>query len=349
MRVLVLGGSPRHFGGVETFCSRAVQALADHLPSPRLRYAGTYTAYLSLRTLPQLASGLAGVVRFRLGGRGVVWLQYVNLPDLAYILVARALGLRVMVTPHLGRNWRSQQDRSLRALSRILLGRAQRIALLASTQAEEIALPAGVPQTAISTFLPAEVLQPAPRAANNGPLRLLHASRLSREKGTFKVIEVAAALRNAGVPFTLEIAGGADEAFFAQLRAMIAAHDLAAHVTLTGWIEPAALMDRLRASDVLVHLSTIDSYPLIMLEALACGMFPIALDLAGARDIVGRFDGLIVNPAADVTETAAFLAVAEPEALRRRGQAQAANVRAALGWPAAAAQLEKALRETAQG
>ncbi|WP_121115526.1 glycosyltransferase family 4 protein [Croceibacterium ferulae] len=347
MRILVLGGSPRHFGGVETFCSRAMQALSDHLPSSKVRHGGTYTAYLSARTLPQLLGGIGGVVRFRLGGRGVVWLQYVNLPDLAYILIARALGLRVMVTPHLGRNWRSQRDPRLRALSRMLLGRAQRIALLAPTQAEEIALPADVPQSAISTFLPAEVLQPVPRADDTGPLRLLHASRLSREKGTFKVIEVAAALRDRGVPFTLEIAGGADEATFVRLRAMIADHDLADSVTLTGLIAPAALMDRLRASDVLVHLSTIDSYPLIMLEALACGMFPIALDLAGARDIVGRFDGLIVNPTADVAETAAFLATADPDALRQRGQAQAGNVRAALGWPTAAAQLAQALQQTA--
>ncbi|KHL24832.1 hypothetical protein PK98_13170 [Croceibacterium mercuriale] len=332
---------------METFCTRAVQALADHFPALSVRHAGTYTAYLSARTLSQLLGGIAGVARFRLGGHGVVWLQYVNLPDLAYILVARALGLRVMVTPHLGSNWRSQRDPRLRALSRSLLGRAQRIALLAPTQAEEVALPGRVPQSAVSTFLPAEVLLPVPRAAQTGPLRLLHASRLSREKGTFKVVEVAAALRDRGVPFTLEIAGGADEATFVALRALIAAHDLAAHVHLTGWIEPAALMERLRVSDVLVHLSTIDSYPLIVLEALACGMFPIALDLAGARNIVGRFDGLIVDPAADIAQTAAFLATAEADDLRRRGQAQSARVRESLGWQAAAAQLAQALQQTA--
>ncbi|WP_347302198.1 glycosyltransferase family 4 protein [Croceibacterium sp. TMG7-5b_MA50] len=348
MHVLILGGSPRHFGGVETFCSRAIAALGEHAPDIDARHGGTYTAYLRPRTLPQMVRGMVDVVRFRAEGGGLVWLQWVNLPDLAYILLARMLGLRVLVTPHLGSNWRSQRSGLLRGLSRWLLGRAHAIALLAPTQAEEVALPANVAQTAITTFLPAAILAPMATPTHDGPLRLLHAARLSREKGSFRAVEVAAGLKERRVPFTLEIAGSADENTFAALRRSIAEAGLEAEVTLTGWIDPDRLSDRLRQSDVLVHLSTIDSYPLIVLEALACGMFPLVLDLAGARDIVGRFDGVVVPQDDAVPGAVDALAATSTEELRARGRAQMQPLRDRLGWPAATAQLAGSLRETAR-
>ena len=43
-----------------------------------------------------------------------------------------------------------------------------------------------------------------------------------------------------------------------------------------------------------MHLSTLDSYPLIVLEALACGVYPLCLDLAGARNIIEKYHGTIV-------------------------------------------------------
>jgi glycosyltransferase involved in cell wall biosynthesis len=148
------------------------------------------------------------------------------------------------------------------------------------------------------------------------------------------------------VPFTLEIAGSADDATFAALRAAIADAGLEQEVTLTGWIDPDRLSDRLRQSDVLVHLSTIDSYPLIVLEALACGMFPVVLDLAGARDIVGRFDGIVVPEAGAADAAVTALAGLSADELRMRGRAQMQPLRDRLGWPAAGAQLAAALTTT---
>jgi glycosyltransferase involved in cell wall biosynthesis len=346
VRILVLGGSPRHFGGVETFCTRAVAALGEHAPQLGARHAGTYTAYLRPRTLPQMLGGMAGLVRFRDSGEGVVWLQWVNLPDLLYIPLARMLGLRVLVTPHLGSNWRSQRSGLLRRVSRWLLGRAHRIALLAPTQAEEVALPANVPQTQITTFLPAAILAPMPVPTHDGPLRLLHAARLSPEKGSFRAIEVAAGLKARGVPFTLEIAGSADDATFAALRTAIADAGLEREVALTGWIDPDRLSDRLRQSDVLVHLSTIDSYPLIVLEALACGVFPVCMELAGARDMIESYAGHVVGTADPAAEIAAFLAGADAAALRAETLAAAARVREDYHWNNCAAALERALGDT---
>jgi hypothetical protein len=43
------------------------------------------------------------------------------------------------------------------------------------------------------------------------------------------------------------------------------------------------MQQALREADVLVHLSTIDSFPLIVLEALAAGTLPLVFPMAGSR------------------------------------------------------------------
>jgi len=345
MRLLILGGSPAHIGGVETFCDRAGAALRRHDPHVDITRIATGTAYLSLRTLPLVLRGLSDLARHRLGGRGTVWLQYVNLPDLGYLLAARMLGFKVIVTPHLGKDWRSERVPALRGLSRTLLRLADRIALLARTQQEEIALPTRVPRSMIRTFLPAEVLEPKPASERHaGPLRLVHASRLSEAKGSFLVIDVCAKLRDAGIPFSARIIGSADADTQARLEAMIADRQLAREVELVGWTPPSALIGHLREADVLIHLSRVDSYPLIVLEALASGMVPVAMDLAGARDMIETYDGAIVGTQSPVDEAAAYLQRTAPADLRRRGAREADRVRADFAWDEAAAQLATVLR-----
>jgi len=345
MKIIILGGSPSNFGGVETFCERAKSALGSCSDRHDVTWLTTSTAYLNFSRLPGLLRGMAQFARMRLDGAGVVWLQYVNLADLGYLALGKLLGFRVVVTPHLGTNWRSQKSGPLRWLSRTLLGLADSIALLARTQAEEISLPEHTPRVMIHTFLPADVLRDIPLRQHDGSLRLLHASRLSEAKGTFLVIDTAGMLRRQGTPFTVQIIGSADEATVGGLQQAIASQELASKVELVGFVAPDLLMERLREADVLVHLSSVDSYPLIMLEALACGVFPIALDLAGARDIVSRFDGHIVSGEGAAEQAAAFLSASDPDELRRRAHHQAQRVREAFGWERAAALLEEALSE----
>jgi glycosyltransferase involved in cell wall biosynthesis len=344
MRLLILGGSPAHRGGVETFCARASEALKLRAPQIAVTRVATGTAYFKLANVPALFAGLARLARFRAGGRGLVWLQYVNLPDLGYLLAARLLGLKVVVTPHLGKNWRSERNRILRTVSHMLLCLADRMALLAKTQEQEIVLPKRVPRSLIRTFLPAEVLEhritTPPRARH---LRLLHASRLSEAKGSFLMIDVCAKLRDAGIAFSARIVGAAEEDIYARLRAAITDQKLDAQVELVGWVPPCALPDYLRDADILIHLSQIDSYPLIVLEAQASGMLPVAMDLAGARDMIETYDGTIVSALRPVDEAADFLIHADPADLRRRGAHEASRVRSDFAWDEAAKLLVSSL------
>lgn len=348
MHILVLGGSLDHPGGVEAFCERSKEALERQGDFEIVRIP-TSTAYLSFRRLPNFLRGIGRMIAYRRNKPDCLWLQYVNLPDLAYLVVAKMFGYRVMVTPHLGSNWKSQSVPFLRFLSGLALRFANRLALISPTQEQEINLPASVPRSLIRNFLPAEILtsELPRREQESSALQLIHSGRLSEGKGSFMVVEVAAKLRDKGIAFTFNITGGADEATYSRIRQLIAANKLENHVKVLGRIPEADLLSLLKQSDVLVHLSRIDSYPLIVLEAMACSMTAVCMDLAGARDMVTTYGGQIVSQGNPVEESANWLASQRLERIRDLGVAAAARVRSDYDWSRCAGALAVAFKECA--
>ena len=180
----------------------------------------------------------------------------------------------------------------------------------------------------------------APRPAS---LQLVHACRLSEGKGTLLLVEVCAALRRRGEPFHARIIGSADKAFMARLDRLIAEHDLSDAITVLGRLDEAPLLAELRRSDILVHLSRIDSYPLIVLEALACGVMPLCLDLAGARAMVETYGGAWVHAGTAVEEAAAWIAQQDLAEIRARAPLTAARIREDFAWERCAALIADAV------
>lgn len=332
-RMLVLGGAVYHPGGLEAFCARAAEAVSAADAGWTAQWWPTDAAYLTPRRLP----GLVRRLRAGLGARrfDLVWLQFSTLADLAFLVEARALRVPVLVTPHLGANARLQRIGALRRSCTALLGMASRIGVLFDEQGREIALPPRVPQSTVRTFLPPASLTGPPARKAVGPLRLIHAGRLSEAKGTFRTVELCAALRSRGVPFTAKIIGRSDDATMARLRALIAAEGLGNRIALIDWLAPEALLQAFAEADVLAHLSLLDAFPLIVLEAMAAGAVPVVGEMAGARSMVAAHGGLVAR---DVATAADWLAAQPIEQLRRQGAAIAASVRAAYRWEVCAAQ-----------
>ena len=342
MRLLVVGGTPAHRGGVEQFCERAMAALAEaghqaqHLPS--------HGAYLRPRSLPRFLRGAWRLLRERRADWDAVWLQYTSLPDLALLAVARIAGHRVLVTPHLGGGWASQSQPALRWLGTRLLALAHGIGLLAASQADELTLPTAVPRFALRTFLPRQFPHPAPRAPG-GPVQLIHAGRLSGGKGSFTVVEMCATLARAGVPFMARLVGPCTPDTGRALQAAIMEAGLADRVRLLGAMPEAALMAELATADILVHPSLIDSYPLIVLESIGCGAFPLCIDLPGARLITATYCGHVVPAAAQsAARSAADFIGAHPLAtLQRQAEAARQHLVEDFRWAACTALLESAV------
>lgn len=345
MRLLIMGGSRDHPGGIEAFCDRSAAALRQH-GGWEISKISADTAYLTIGRLPQYFSGAVQLFRHRRMQPDCVWLQYGNLPDLGYLLLAKLFGMRVMVTPHLGMNWRSQVNPVLRTIGGWVLRLADRLALISRTQEVEINLPSNVPRSLIRNFLPSEILAaPLPHDDNaSRTMELIHSGRLSSGKGSFLVIDLCERLRDAGVPFAARITGGADQETFDRLAAMIEAAQLKDHVQVLGRVADDVLLDHLQHADVLVHLSRIDSYPLIVLEAMASGVVPVCLELAGARDMLETYGGHIVSAAHAVDEAAAWLAAQDLDELRQTGDRLALQVRSDYDWSRCARALDAALR-----
>lgn len=347
MKVLILGGSPARPGGVEAFCSRAYDAVnlearlnVDWLP--------TNTAYLRPATASRALQSLLTFWRRHNEGWTVVWLQYVNLADLAFLLVARAMGMKVVVTPHLGANWKSTRIALLRALSRALLGLSSKFAYLSETQLQELALPVGVPRCRIHTFLPRSIgtrrLVVESRVGRQG-LRLIHAGRLSHEKGSFLFLEVCAGLKQRNVPFAAELIGGCDDETRTALSERIAECRLEADVKLFPAMEEEALMKRLATADVLVHLSVLDSFPLIVLEALAAGTYPICIDLPGARKMTQDYCGRVVSPNGAVQAAIDILCQGDLEVARGEADTARNKVLSDYDWSTCVRMLESCIEQ----
>lgn len=337
-----------HRGGLESFCSRATEALNAADAGWTAEWQTTDTAYLTAREAPRAAGRLSVLPRAARQKIDLVWLQWSALADLAFLWQARALGLPVMVTPHLGANARLQRVPALRQACATLLKGADRLALLFAGQEEEIALPAGVPRSLIRTFLPPACLATPLLDRGGPPLRLVHAGRLSAGKGTFRTVALCAALRGRGIPASAQIIGRSDPATMAALRAAISAEGLADAIELIEWVDELELIRRLGEADVLAHLSTLDSFPLIVLEAMAMGVVPVVGEMAGASAMVARHGGYVAQ-GSTAQDAAAWLAGRSREALRAEGVAAAHSVRSDYGWQACAEQVISAAEATLAG
>jgi len=342
-RLCIVGGSARDPGGVEIFCARALEAVQSHWPECDVLLVPADSGHLTPARLPRFLRALNAFRRANRVPIDVLWLNVANLPDLLFVLLAKVLGIRVLVTLHLGANSRLQRIAVLRWLCRTLTARADRIALLFDGQDAEIDLPAHVPRSTIRTFLPPESFTPPGAPIAEPALRLIHAGRLSEGKGSLAIVDLCAALNRAGVAFTARIIGRGDEALMQDLYARIEANALKSRITLSDWLDGPALIAALGEADILVHLSRLDSFPLIVLEAMAAGTLPIAIDMAGVRAMTSAYDGHLVDPDAAVAGADAWLEANRLEDLRQRGAAMGARVRADYSWSACVATLAAAI------
>lgn len=163
--------------------------------------------------------------------------------------------------------------------------------------------------------------RPAPRPARSG-LRVLHVGRLSVRKGVQYLVPAVARVPGA----RLELVGERDPGMDALLDAP--------HVRAEGAVAGAQLPEKYAAADVFCLLSVEDGFPLVVLQAMACGLPVITTPNVGSAQLVeDGVNGFIV-PIRDPDAVADRLERlrTDPDLRGAMGERARATVEQGLGW-----------------
>ena len=143
------------------------------------------------------------------------------------------------------------------------------------------------PIDVISNFVDARVYRPRSddtlrrRFAPGGEQVLIHASNFRKVKNLPAVVAVAARVA-AARPVRLVLAGDGPEV--PAVRDLVAAAGLTDSTLFLGHVDDLA--EVLPAADVLLLPSLHESFGLVALEAMACGVVPVVTDRGGAADFI---------------------------------------------------------------
>ncbi len=224
----------------------------------------------------------AGIVHLNTSLNARAWWR-----DLAYLLVAKLCGARVVMQVHGGALGRfSASNRALGTFLRLALHGPDAVAVLSSIEREAwqrlapgqnvVVLPNGID---CAPYLHHERI-----AAPDATLRLAYIGRLVGAKGIEETIEGLGMARARGVAARLAIAGaGPDEA---RLRSLVHAAGVEDAVEFVGpkyGVEKVKLLAR---TDVLCLPSHSEGLPYALLEAMAAGVVPIVTRVGAIPDVV---------------------------------------------------------------
>jgi glycosyltransferase involved in cell wall biosynthesis len=149
-------------------------------------------------------------------------------------------------------------------------------------------------------------VDPAPIApGTDGAHRLLCLGAVTPTKGQDVLVAALAALD--GIPWTCDLVGPVGRApdFVADLRAAVARHGLTDRLRIPGPLAGVDLDETWRATDLLVAPSRVETYGMVVTEALARGIPVVASAVGGLPETLG--DGGVLTPAEDVPALVAAL------------------------------------------
>ena len=139
---------------------------------------------------------------------------------------------------------------------------------------------------------------PTPGPLPAGPPRLVAIGRQAEQKGFPLQVEAMALAAPHAPDLHLTLIG--EGPFRPMLEAQIAHAGLQNQITLTGWLDEAAVRDNLAQSHALILPSFAEGLPMVVMEAFAAARPVIASAIMGVPELVSRETGWLV-PAGDAS------------------------------------------------
>jgi len=298
--------------------------------SAQLRPLDTRGARGPIESLGVLAIALLRLLQGRCNGRlaGV----HVNMAERlslvrksVVVMACHALGIPVIVHLHaaqLHRAW-PKLPALARAVVRHIFSLPACCIVLGRESANFVQRELGVPAHRIERVIngvPEPAWQRPPRARGSGATpQLLFVGNLSVRKGVPELLRALAMSPLAGMPLRLTLAGGGDIEGF---RAIAQAMGLGDRVCFAGWTEQAQVARLMSEAEVLVLPSHDEGLPLVILEALACGVPVVCTPVGEIPHVLqDRLHARFVAPG-DVAGLARTLATLLADASQRAALSQ---------------------------
>ena len=123
-------------------------------------------------------------------------------------------------------------------------------------------------------------------ARQSDKIRLIFAGKISEKKGVFSLLRAMQYVRHPRF-YELALAGGyGNEEEFEKIRAL--AEKTPCKVEFLGRLSHTRLAEEMNASDVFILPSFYEGLPLVLIEAMACGLQAVCTDLPGIRPWMNR-------------------------------------------------------------
>ncbi len=257
-------------------------------------------------------------------------------------LVLTAWGSDVLVTPH--------RSRLYRPLLRLTLARADLVTSDAAAMSNEM-IRLGLPAERLLTVplgVDLTLFNPADRDWPADGRRLISTRQLLPNTNLDTLLAALALARREHPGLTLDIIGdGPERGRWGELARQLGVEG---YLRWHGGLDHGLLPAHLRQADLYLALTLSDSTSVSLLEAMACGTFPIVSDLPANREwITPGMNGLLVPPTEAAAAAEAILSAAANPTLRRRAAEQnAALIAGRADWQKNMEQVEAAYRALIQ-
>lgn len=141
-----------------------------------------------------------------------------------------------------------------------------------------------------------EVFRPANRDTNpTHTLQILHVSSLTeREKNISGIIAIAAKLKKRGLDFHLTMIGE-NPAEGDTHKKSVGQHNLEQQVSFTGYKTPEEIAAYMNRSDVFLLFSHFEGAPVVITEALACGLPVISTNVGQVKNMIPDGMGVVLK------------------------------------------------------
>lgn len=217
------------------------------------------------------------------------------------LLLSRKYHIPYLITEHSGPFPLPEHERAGKVSPLVSepLRNAAEVIAVSSYQAAEIEDKTGVKPIIIPNMVDTDYYCPeGSNSHDTRPFTFFALSSLTEAKGALDLLEAATLLKQSGLNFQLRWGGSGY--LTSRIRSHIHKNNLQKEIVLLGSINRDSALNEYRNCDCFIMPSRLESFSMVLIEAMACGCPLIATACGGPQDIVDCNTGVLTPPSSPI-------------------------------------------------